>query len=82
LAIIAGMTPDVTGFIACGCAAKCVPLPGGLVPTPGADGAGHCLGPLGLGTWIVKSTRHVVAVGDLDVTETVGPMTSSERCRA
>jgi alkanesulfonate monooxygenase SsuD/methylene tetrahydromethanopterin reductase-like flavin-dependent oxidoreductase (luciferase family) len=23
-----------------------------------------------------------VAVGDLDATETVGPMTSSERCRA
>jgi hypothetical protein len=26
----------------------------------------------------VKSKRNVVAVGDLDVTETVGPMTSSE----
>jgi hypothetical protein len=37
--------------------------------------------PPGLGTWIVKSKRHVVAVGDLDATETVGPMTSSERCR-
>lgn len=34
------------------------------------------------GTWIVKSGRHVVAVGDLDATETAGPMTSSERCRA
>jgi len=44
--------------------------------------AGHSLGPLGLGTWIVKSRRHVVAAGDLDATETVGPMTSSERCRA
>jgi hypothetical protein len=32
--------------------------------------------------WIVKSKRHVVAVGDLDATATVGPMTSSERCRA
>jgi hypothetical protein len=30
----------------------------------------------------VKSRRHVVAVGDLDATETVGPMTPSERCRA
>jgi hypothetical protein len=30
----------------------------------------------------VKSKRHVVAVGDLDATETVGPMTSNERCRA
>jgi hypothetical protein len=25
------MTVDVTGFIACDCAADCIPLPGGLV---------------------------------------------------
>ncbi|MGH3177198.1 MAG: hypothetical protein ACRDPF_25420 [Streptosporangiaceae bacterium] len=41
-----------------------------------------CDCPSGLGTWIVKSKRHVVAFGDLDATETAGPMTSSERCRA
>jgi hypothetical protein len=34
---------------------------------------GHSLGPPHLGTWIVKSRRHVVAAGDLDATETVGP---------
>jgi len=39
-----------------------------------APPTGHCLGPPGLGTWIVKSKRHVVAVGDLDATETAGPM--------
>jgi hypothetical protein len=44
--------------------------------------AGYCLGPPGIGTRIVKSKRHVVAVGDLDATETAGPMTSSERYRA
>jgi hypothetical protein len=33
----------------------------------------------GLGTWIVKSKRHVVAAGDLGPTETAGPMTPSER---
>jgi hypothetical protein len=44
--------------------------------------AGHCLGPPGPGTWIVKSKPYVVAVGDLDATDTVGPMTSSERCCA
>jgi hypothetical protein len=42
---------------------------------------GHSLGPPHLGTWIVKSTRHVVAAGDLDATETAGPMTPGERCR-
>jgi hypothetical protein len=76
------MTTDVaTGFIACDCAADRVPL-SGLAHGTGRRRAGHCLGPPGLGTWIVKSKRHVVAVGDLDATETVGPMTSSERCRA
>ena len=34
------MTTDVTGFIACDCAADRVPVPGGLVPPPTADGAG------------------------------------------
>jgi hypothetical protein len=38
-AIIAGMTTDVTGFIACDSAADRVPLPGGFVPPPAADGA-------------------------------------------
>jgi hypothetical protein len=75
------MTTDVTGFIACDCAADRVPLPGGLVP-PTADGPGTASVRWGLGTWIVKSRRHVVAVGDLDATETVDPMTSSERCCA
>jgi hypothetical protein len=77
------MTTDVaTGLSRAGCAAGRVPLPGGLVHDTDRRRAGHCLGPPGLGTWIVKSRRQVVAVGDLDATETAGPMTSSERCRA
>jgi hypothetical protein len=76
------MITDVTGFIACGCAADGVPLPGGFVHATDRWRVEQCLGPPGLGTWIVKSKRHVVAVGDLDATETVAPMTSSERCRA
>ena len=40
LAIIAGMTAGVTGFITCDCAADRVSLPGGLVPPPTADGPG------------------------------------------
>ena len=76
------MITEVTGFAACGCAVDRVPLPGGLVHATDRWRVERCLGPPGLGTWIVKSTRHVVAVGDLDATETVGPMTPSERCRA
>jgi len=76
------MTSDVTGFTACDRAADRVPLPGGLVPPRAADGPGTALGPLGLGTRIVKSRRHVVAAGDLDATETAGPMTPGEHCRA
>jgi hypothetical protein len=76
------MTTDVTWFIACGCVVDGVPLPGGLVHATGRWRVEHCLGPPGLGTWIVTSKRHAVAVGALDATETVGPMTSSERCRA
>ena len=46
--------------------------------TTGRTRGGHSLGPPHLGTWIVKSGRHVVAAGDLDATETAGSMTSSE----
>jgi hypothetical protein len=75
------MTTDVAGFVACDCAADRVPLPGGLVHDTDRRRAEHRLGPPGLGTWIVKSKRQV-AVGDLDATETGGPMKSGERCRA
>ncbi len=48
------MTTDVTGFIACDCAADRVPLPGGLVHATDRGPVEHRLGPPGLGTWIVK----------------------------
>jgi ATP adenylyltransferase len=36
----------------------------------------HCVGPLGLGTWIVKPKRHVTSVGELDDAEAaeLGPL--------
>jgi len=67
------MTTDVTGLVACDCAAD-------RVPAARRPRARH-RPPTGLGTWIVKSKRHVVAVGDLDATETAGPMRSSELCQ-
>jgi ribosomal protein S18 acetylase RimI-like enzyme len=55
LAIIAGMTTGVTGFIACDCAADRVPLPGGLVPPPTADGPGTASA-----RWASAPADHVV----------------------
>jgi len=60
------MTTGVTAFIAGDCAADRVPLPGGLVHDSHRWRAGRCLGPPGLGRWIVTSKRHVVAVHDLN----------------
>jgi hypothetical protein len=77
------MTTDVaTGLLRATARLTASRCPAASCTTPTADGVEHCLGAPGLSTWIVKSKRHVVAVGDLDATETVAPMTSSERCRA
>jgi diadenosine tetraphosphate (Ap4A) HIT family hydrolase len=42
------------------------PLPGGLVHAEGGWRIEHGVGPLGLGTLIVKPERHITAVADLD----------------
>ncbi|HEV8063482.1 MAG TPA: hypothetical protein VGP46_01565 [Acidimicrobiales bacterium] len=45
------------------------PLPGGLIHSAGGWRVEHCVGPLGLGTLILKPERHVTAVADLSETE-------------
>lgn len=45
------------------------PLPGGLLHRQHGWRVEHCVGPLGLGTLIVKPERHVTAVADLTVEE-------------
>lgn len=64
------------GCLACDCAAGRLPLPGGLVHETAHWRVEHCLGPLGIGTWIVKPKRHVVSVGELDPDEAaeLGPL--------
>lgn len=44
----------------------------------------HCVGPLGLGTLIVKPARHVTAVADLSEAEAseLGPLLSRSSCVA
>jgi hypothetical protein len=44
--------------------------PAASCTTPTADGSSSASVRLASGTWIVKSKRHVVAVGDLDAIET------------
>jgi diadenosine tetraphosphate (Ap4A) HIT family hydrolase len=50
--------------------------PGGLIWETGRWAVDHCVGPLGVGTLIVKPKRHVVHVADLDDVEAVelGPL--------
>jgi hypothetical protein len=44
-------------------------VPGGRVANLGAWVVEHCIGPLGVGTMIVKPARHVVHLADLDLDE-------------
>ncbi len=62
--------------LACALAAGREPLPGGLIYRTDSWLVEHCVGPLGLGTLIVKPQRHVTAVADLTAAETaeLGPL--------
>jgi diadenosine tetraphosphate (Ap4A) HIT family hydrolase len=52
------------------------PLPGGLIYESAGWRVEHCVGPLGVGTLIVKPVRHVTAVADLSDSESsaLGPL--------
>lgn len=64
------------GCLACDLSAGRLPLPGGLIYASDHWRVEHCVGPLGLGTLIVKPVRHVTAVADLSDEEAVelGPL--------
>jgi len=59
------VSDDVVGCIACDINRGRAPLPGGLVHDTAHWRVEHCIGRLGVGTWIVKPKRHVTGVGDL-----------------
>ena len=61
---------DHVGCLACDLAAGRRPLPGGRVHEAEGWVVEHCVGPLGVGTLLVKPLRHVVRVADLDDRET------------
>jgi diadenosine tetraphosphate (Ap4A) HIT family hydrolase len=67
---------DVDGCLACDLAAGRRDRPGGaILETPGWV-VDHCVGPLGVGTVVVRPRRHVLHVGDLDDAEAaeLGPL--------
>ena len=64
------------GCLACDLADGRLPLPGGRIHDSGRWLVEHCLGPLGIGTLIVKPRRHVLHVAELDDGEAaeLGPL--------
>ena len=64
------------GCLACDLAEGRTPLPGGVIHETPRWFVEHCVGPLGLGTLIVKPKRHVVHVWELDDEESreLGPL--------
>jgi hypothetical protein len=67
---------DRAGCFACELIEHPERVPGGLIATLGGWVVEPCVGPLGVGTVIVKPSRHVTSLADLDPTETdqMGPL--------
>ncbi|WP_141576666.1 HIT family protein [Actinomadura sp. WMMA1423] len=66
----------VTGCLACDLLAGVRPLPGGRLAEEAGWVVEHSVGPLGLGTLVVKPVRHVVHVAELNDAESaaLGPL--------
>lgn len=67
---------DVVGCLACDLTAGRRPLPGGRIHATAHWVVEHCVGPLGVGTLIVKPARHVTHIWELDGAEAaeLGPL--------
>jgi hypothetical protein len=59
---VAERPDEVEGCLACDLLAGRRPLPGGTIAETPHWAVQHCVGPLGVGTLIVKPKRHVVGV--------------------
>jgi len=66
----------VEGCLACDLSEGRLPLPGGVIHSTQHWLVEHCVGPLGVGTLIVKPRRHVTRVSGLtgDEAAEVGPL--------
>jgi diadenosine tetraphosphate (Ap4A) HIT family hydrolase len=67
---------SVEGCLGCDLSAGRQSLPGGVIHDAGTWLVEHCIGPLGVGTLIVKPRRHVTRVADLteDEAGALGPL--------
>jgi diadenosine tetraphosphate (Ap4A) HIT family hydrolase len=67
------------GCFACELIERPERVPGGRIATIGHWAVEHCVGPLGVGTAIVKPLRHVIHLADLDPDEAaeLGPLLAS-----
>lgn len=64
------------GCLACDLTEGRIPLPGGRIHATERWVVEHCIGPLGVGTLVVKPFRHVTHVSELDTSEAreIGPL--------
>lgn len=62
--------------LACDLASGRLPLPGGAIHQTESWRVEHCVGPLGVGTLVVKPKRHVLRVSELTEAESaeLGPL--------
>lgn len=67
---------DVPGCLACDLASGRRPLPGGVIHASEHWYVEHCVGPLGVGTLLIKPKRHTTRVSELSETEAaeLGPL--------
>jgi len=67
---------SVAGCLACELTSGIREVPGGCIYETSSWRIEHCIGPLGVGTLIVKPTRHVLHVADLSASEAaeLGPL--------
>lgn len=67
---------DVPGCLSCDLSAGRRELPGGVILDDGLWRIEHCLGPLGVGTLIVRPRRHITRVSELtdDEAAPLGPL--------
>jgi diadenosine tetraphosphate (Ap4A) HIT family hydrolase len=70
------MLSDAMDCLACDLIEHPERVPGGRIATLGTWVVEHCIGPLGIGTVVVKPARHVVHLADLSQSEAaeLGPV--------
>jgi diadenosine tetraphosphate (Ap4A) HIT family hydrolase len=71
---------DVVGCLACDLTAGRQHLPGGTILVDGGWRIEHCVGPLGVGTLLLKPARHVTRVADLTSAEAAAQGPLIHRC--